>query len=112
MLRKIRTAGAIPLALIQRVFFRTTAQIIPPKISGQLSLLKLSLKVMNRKATGFVDGFILENHTAGGHNAPPRRDESSTTHRLLQFGQKIFPIFRRSGNWENLFGLRGAMLPP
>ncbi len=25
-----------------------------------------------RKAQGFVDGFVVEGHTAGGHNAPPR----------------------------------------
>lgn len=27
---------------------------------------------MLRRATGRVDGLIIENHTAGGHNAPPR----------------------------------------
>jgi nitronate monooxygenase len=27
---------------------------------------------MERKATGFVDGYIIEYPTAGGHNAPPR----------------------------------------
>ncbi len=31
--------------------------------------LALSLK---RKSTGKVDGFVVEGHTAGGHNAPPR----------------------------------------
>lgn len=30
-------------------------------------------KSMERKASGYVDGYIVENHTAGGHNAPPRK---------------------------------------
>ncbi len=30
-------------------------------------------KTMLRRATGEVDGFIVEGHRAGGHNAPPRR---------------------------------------
>jgi nitronate monooxygenase len=29
-------------------------------------------KNLARKATGYVDGFIVENYIAGGHNAPPR----------------------------------------
>lgn len=28
--------------------------------------------MLSRKANGRVDGFIIEGHTAGGHNAPPR----------------------------------------
>ncbi len=28
--------------------------------------------MLTRKATGYVDGFIIEGPTAGGHNAPPR----------------------------------------
>jgi len=30
-------------------------------------------KTLLRKASGPVDGFIVEDHSAGGHNAPPRR---------------------------------------
>ncbi len=30
-------------------------------------------KIMVKKSSGTVDGFIVEGHTAGGHNAPPRR---------------------------------------
>lgn len=28
--------------------------------------------VVDRKTNGYVDGFVIENHTAGGHKAPPR----------------------------------------
>ncbi|MFO8027829.1 MAG: nitronate monooxygenase [Opitutales bacterium] len=31
-------------------------------------------KTFVRKASGHVDGLIVEHHSAGGHNAPPRRD--------------------------------------
>jgi nitronate monooxygenase len=34
-------------------------------------------KIMVKKATGRVDGFIIEDHTAGGHNAPPRNKPTS-----------------------------------
>ena len=30
-------------------------------------------KTFVRRATGYTDGFVIENHTAGGHNAPPRK---------------------------------------
>ncbi len=36
-----------------------------------ISSLTLALTLL-RKSTGKVDGFIIEDHTAGGHNAPPR----------------------------------------
>lgn len=31
-------------------------------------------KTLVRKASGKVDGFVVEHYSAGGHNAPPRRD--------------------------------------
>lgn len=31
-------------------------------------------KTLVRKASGKVDGFVVEHHSAGGHNAPPRRE--------------------------------------
>ncbi|MEZ5565708.1 MAG: nitronate monooxygenase [Gammaproteobacteria bacterium] len=39
-----------------------------------LAIVSSSVLAMNlaRKSTGKVDGFIVEGHTAGGHNAPPR----------------------------------------
>lgn len=32
-------------------------------------------KVLVKKASGKVDGFVVEHHSAGGHNAPPRRGD-------------------------------------
>lgn len=34
-------------------------------------------KTFVRRATGYTDGFIVENSTAGGHNAPPRKVDRS-----------------------------------
>lgn len=33
-------------------------------------------KTLLKKASGKVDGFIVEHYSAGGHNAPPRRDNA------------------------------------
>ncbi|HEX6051189.1 MAG TPA: nitronate monooxygenase [Gemmatimonadaceae bacterium] len=38
-----------------------------------------------RKATGRVDGFVIEHYTAGGHNAPPRGEQ-----RLNERGEPIY----------------------
>lgn len=38
-----------------------------------------------RKAQGFVDGFVVEGHTAGGHNAPPRGAMT-----LTQSGEPVY----------------------
>lgn len=34
-------------------------------------------KTLSKKARGPVDGFVVESHVAGGHNAPPRRQRNS-----------------------------------
>ncbi len=48
------------------------AELIRPKFLGIVSSDVIA-KTLARKANGTVDGFVVENHTAGGHNAPPRR---------------------------------------
>jgi len=35
-------------------------------------------KTLMKKASGKVDGFVIENYSAGGHNAPPRRGDEYT----------------------------------
>ena len=42
-----------------------------PRFLGVVSAASLAA-TLARKATGLVDGFIVEGPTAGGHNAPPR----------------------------------------
>lgn len=87
-----------------------------PKLSRPKFLAIVSseiiAKVMNRKATGLVDGFIVENHTAGGHNAPPRKDEGSTTHRSPQFGKKDIPNISKIRELGKPFWLAGGYASP
>lgn len=45
--------------------------LIRPRFLGVVSAASLAA-TLARKATGLVDGFIVEGPTAGGHNAPPR----------------------------------------
>ena len=46
-------------------------QLKRPKFMAIIASVTLA-QVMARKASGQVDGFIIEGSTAGGHNAPPR----------------------------------------
>ena len=41
--------------------------------------------MLTRKATGYVDGFVIEGATAGGHNAPPRGAK-----KLNEIGEPIY----------------------
>ncbi len=52
-----------------------------------LAIVSSSTLAVNlaRKATGKVDGFVVENYTAGGHNAPPRGPK-----RLNEAGEPIY----------------------
>jgi len=59
-----------------------------------------------------VDGFIIENHTAGGHNAPPRRDDSSTGHRLLKYGPKDIPDLAKIKELGKPFWVAGGYASP
>ncbi len=47
-----------------------------------LAIIASSLlaKVLARKASGRVDGFVIEGPTAGGHNAPPRGEKTFNEH--------------------------------
>jgi nitronate monooxygenase len=47
-------------------------------------------KALMRRATGPIDGFIVEDYTAGGHNAPPRRTGGSRAE-APSFGPKDVP---------------------
>lgn len=42
---------------------------------------------LSKKSSGKVDGFVVENHTAGGHNAPPRG-----TMQLNEAGEPVYGV--------------------
>lgn len=43
-------------------------------------------KTLHKKATGRVDGFVVEGHVAGGHNAPPRKKKGATDSASSPYG--------------------------
>lgn len=65
-------------------------------------------KNMIRRATGSVDGFIVENYTAGGHNAPPRRSDKSS----LQYTEKDVPDIGKIREMGLPFWLAGGYASP
>ena len=67
---------------------------------------------MVRKASGEVNGFIVENHTAGGHNAPPRRAPKSDGDTAPQFGLKDAPNIDRIKELGKPFWLAGGYASP
>jgi len=43
-------------------------------------------KSLHKKASGRVDGFVVEGHVAGGHNAPPRKKKAGTEDTASRYG--------------------------
>jgi nitronate monooxygenase len=62
-------------------------------------------RTLVRKANGEVDGFIVEGHTAGGHNAPPRGKAS-------HFGPRDIPNIERIRKLDRPFWLAGGWASP
>ncbi len=60
-----------------------------PKFLPIISSATLALH-LSRKSNGKVDGFVVENHFAGGHNAPPRGP--------LQLNERSEPIYGQRDN--------------
>jgi len=62
-------------------------QIGRPKFLAVISS-STAAKTMVRRSTGNVDGFVIENHAAGGHNAPPRTTGGMHSPPSHQYGPK------------------------
>ena len=65
-------------------------------------------KSLLRKANGSVEGFVVENHTAGGHNAPPRKKHGSTDSPVGSYGQKDLPDSGKLRELNRPFWLAGG----
>ncbi|MFV1996072.1 MAG: nitronate monooxygenase, partial [Verrucomicrobiales bacterium] len=65
-----------------------------------------------RKASGTVDGFVVENHTAGGHNAPPRRKSDPGADDSSPFGEKDIPNIEKVKELGKPFWLAGGFASP
>jgi len=61
-----------------------------------------------RKSSGVIDGFVIENHTAGGHNAPPRKAAEENP----QFGERDIPDLAKVRRLNKPFWLAGSYGSP
>lgn len=60
-----------------------------------------------RKASGYVDGFVIENHQAGGHNAPPRGGVSLSSTGEPIYGERDRANLAESRKLNRPFWLAG-----
>ncbi len=92
-----------------------TGELPELKRPGFLAIISSDIvaKTMVRKANGYVDGFVVEYHNAGGHNAPPRRVRSTTGEDLPpSFGPKDMPNLERIKDLGRPFWLAGGYASP
>jgi nitronate monooxygenase len=70
-------------------------------------------KTLLRRATGTIDGFVVEGHTAGGHNAPPRKVKHvGDTVPEPAFSAKDDPDLVKLRELERPFWLAGGYASP
>ncbi len=65
-----------------------------------------------RKATGRVDGFVIEGPTAGGHNAPPRGDTQYNDRGEPRYGERDVVDLARMRELDRPFWLAGGAGSP
>jgi NAD(P)H-dependent flavin oxidoreductase YrpB (nitropropane dioxygenase family) len=65
-----------------------------------------------RKANGWVDGFIVEGPTAGGHNAPPRGELRLSARGEPQYGERDVVDLARMRELARPFWLAGGVGSP
>ena len=88
-----------------------TPNLMRPKFLAIVSS-ETAAKTLMRRATGHIDGFIVENHTAGGHNAPPRKISGHTASSLLEYSQKDIPDIQKIKLLGKPFWLAGGCASP
>ena len=82
-------------------------QLPRPKFLPIVSSATLAI-TLARKATGKVDGFIVEGATAGGHNAPPRGPMQLTEKGEPLYGERDLPDLEKIKNLGLPFWLAGS----
>jgi len=73
---------------------------------------EIAAKTLMRRSTGHIDGFIVENHTAGGHNAPPRKIKGSIARGSPEYGKKDIPDIQKIKLLGKPFWLAGGCASP
>lgn len=69
-------------------------------------------KTMVRRASGYVNGFVVEHHSAGGHNAPPRRVRGADPDAPPQYGERDIPNLEVIADLGRPFWLAGSNASP
>lgn len=69
-------------------------------------------KTMIRRASGHVDGFVVEHHIAGGHNAPPRKVNGPPTQSTPEYGQKDIIDIEQIRKMDRPFWIAGGCASP
>jgi nitronate monooxygenase len=82
-----------------------------PKFLAIISSVTLAL-MMKKKATGKVDGFVIEAPVAGGHNAPPRGKLTLNDHGEPIYGQRDAVDFEKIKALDLPFWLAGSWGKP
>ncbi|MEO8443793.1 MAG: nitronate monooxygenase [Gammaproteobacteria bacterium] len=81
-----------------------------PRRPQFLAIVSSSVLAMTlaRKSTGTVDGFVVEGHTAGGHNAPPRGSLALDANNEPVYGERDLPDLGKIGDLGLPFWLAGS----
>ena len=82
-----------------------------PKFLAIISSATLA-NVLARKATGYVDGFVVEGPTAGGHNAPPRGPQRLNERGEPIYGERDVADLSAIAALERPFWLAGSYASP
>jgi len=69
-------------------------------------------KTMVKRASGYVNGFVVEHHSAGGHNAPPRRVRGADPDAPPQYGERDIPDLEVITDIGRPFWLAGSDASP
>ena len=69
-------------------------------------------KTLIKKASGSVEGFVVENHIAGGHNAPPRKTDRLHSQATPQFTEKDIPNIAKIAELDRPFWIGGGYGTP
>ena len=69
-------------------------------------------KTMVKRASGYVNGFVVEHHSAGGHNAPPRRVKAPAPDGPPQYGDRDIVDLEIIADLGRPFWLAGGNASP
>lgn len=87
---------------------------LPLKRPGFIAIVAASslAATLARKATGRVDGFVVEGPTAGGHNAPPRGEQRLNDRGEPIYGERDVVDLTRMAELEVPFWIAGGAGSP